>query len=255
MKLVCQSKRTYVPKFILLSLIIFLTGCGSRTDLAPVEELRWQPQRTFQAVHRVKKGETLYAIAFRYETDYRQLARLNHLQSPYSLRIGQVLRVRGVAMPRSFKPSRPYKPQSPPKIHPPISYTKPSRGSFFHFGSSSWLWPSQGRVVANFVPQQGKKGIDIAGRKGEKIHASSGGTVAYAGSGLAGYGNLIIIKHDNQFLTAYGNNAKNLVKEGQKVKAGQIIAEMGIIDRRFWGVHFEIRKSGIPVNPLSYLKK
>lgn len=110
-----------------------------------------------------------------------------------------------------------------------------------------------GRVATRFIPQQGKKGIDIAGRKGEKIRAASSGVVAYAGNGLSGYGNLIIVKHNNQFLTAYGNNLRNLVKEGQKVKAGQIIAEMGVIDRRFWGVHFEIRRAGRPVNPLNYL--
>ena len=110
-------------------------------------------------------------------------------------------------------------------------------------------------MVATFVPQQGKKGIDIAGSKGQKIQAAAGGVVAYAGSGLSGYGNLIIIKHNNQYLTAYGNKLRNLVKEGQHIRAGQTIAEMGVVDRRYWGVHFEIRKAGIPVNPLSYLKK
>ena len=119
----------------------------------------------------------------------------------------------------------------------------------------SWLWPVNGRVATQFIPQQGKKGIDIAGMKGEKIRASSGGVVAYAGSGLSGYGNLIIIKHNNQFLTAYGNNLRNMVHEGQQVKAGQVIAEMGVVDRRFWGVHFEIRRAGKPVNPLNYLQK
>ncbi|MDP1603334.1 MAG: peptidoglycan DD-metalloendopeptidase family protein [Legionella sp.] len=109
--------------------------------------------------------------------------------------------------------------------------------------------------MANFFPEQGKKGIDIAGKKGDIVRAASGGMVAYSGNGLSGYGNLIIIKHDGQFLTAYGNNLRNRVREGQKVKAGQIIAEMGIVDRKFWGVHFEIRKAGQPVNPMSYLQR
>lgn len=87
------------------------------------------------------------------------------------------------------------------------------------------------------------------------MYAAADGVVAYSGNGLSGYGNLIIIKHNGQFLTAYANNLKNKVEEGQKVKAGQIIAEMGIIDRQFWGVHFEIRKSGQPVNPMLYLQK
>jgi lipoprotein NlpD len=117
-----------------------------------------------------------------------------------------------------------------------------------------WLWPAEGRVATSFVPQQGKKGIDIAGHKGQKIRAAGDGTVAYAGNGLSGYGNLIIIKHDNQYLTAYGNNLRNLVKEGQRIHYGQTIADMGIVDRRFWGVHFEMRRAGKPVNPMDYLK-
>ena len=85
--------------------------------------------------------------------------------------------------------------------------------------------------------------------------AASSGVVAYAGSGQAGYGNLIIIKHDNQYLTAYGNNLRNLVREGQHIQTGQAIAEIGVVDRRYWGVHFEIRQAGKPVNPLNYLQK
>jgi lipoprotein NlpD len=121
--------------------------------------------------------------------------------------------------------------------------------------SSGWFWPVSGRVSTTFIPDQGKKGINIACKKGERVLASAGGVVAYAGSGLSGYGNLIIIKHNNEYLTAYGNNERNLVKEGQKVKPGQVIATAGVIDRKYWGVHFEIRKKGIPVNPLNYLQK
>ena len=120
---------------------------------------------------------------------------------------------------------------------------------------SGWLWPVRGRVVTSFIPDQGKKGINIASKKGEKVHAASGGIVAYAGSGLSGYGNLIIIKHNNEYLTAYGNNVRNIVAEGQHVKTGQVIAEVGVMDHQYWGVHFEIRKRGIPVNPLNYLQK
>lgn len=121
--------------------------------------------------------------------------------------------------------------------------------------SGSWIWPATGRVAATFSLAQGRKGIDIAGKKGEKIRAVSGGVVAYAGNGIESYGNLIMIKHNQQFLTAYGNNMRNLVHEGQHVTAGQVIAEMGVVDRRFWGVHFEMRQGGKPVNPLHYLKK
>ncbi|WP_173236879.1 peptidoglycan DD-metalloendopeptidase family protein [Legionella antarctica] len=239
--------------FFCLFLIIILAGCGARNGLAPVSELKWQSFSKYQKKHTVRRGETLYAIAFRYDTDFRTLARINRVRPPYALRVGQVLNLQGIQHRTSLaKPaySRRYlRPVTQAKQRVIYSPTHNARSS------SGWMWPVTGRVVTTFIPNQGKKGINIACKKGEKVHASSGGVVAYAGSGLAGYGNLIIIKHNNEYLTAYGNNAKNLVSEGQKVKMGQIIAEAGVIDRKYWGVHFEIRKTGIPVNPLNYLQK
>jgi lipoprotein NlpD len=239
--------------FFFLFLIVILMGCGSRNQLAPVSELKWQPYSKYQKTHKVRRGETLYAIAFRYDTDYRNLAVLNHVRPPYALRVGQVLNLQGIKR-RSFSTrsvysqrySRPVAKTKQRVIHSPVKYIR---------SSSGWLWPVSGQVITTFVPDQGKKGINIACKRGERVHASAGGVVAYAGSGLAGYGNLIIIKHNNKYLTAYGNNARNLVSEGQNVKAGQVIAEAGMIERKYWGVHFEIRKTGIPVNPLNYLQK
>lgn len=219
-------------------ILLSLVACGGREDLAPVVELNWRTANARASQYVVKRGDTLYAIAFRYDRDYRELAAANHLPSPYSLRVGQVI---------YFNNQHRTRPQ--PRF---IRQPAPARRLFWN--RSTWTWPAHGRVVANFVPSQNKKGIDIAGKKGDNIYAAKNGVVAYAGTGLAGYGNLIIIKHDNQFLTAYGNNERNLVREGQSIRAGQVIAEMGRIDRRFWGVHFEIRQSGKPVNPVNYLK-
>jgi lipoprotein NlpD len=232
--------------------LINLAGCGSRTDLAPVLESNSRPFSRTQGTHVVRSGETLYAIAFGYDTDYRQLARLNHLNPPYKLRVGQVLNVRGLGRRNVIK----HRPNQRPVYTARKPKAQTARTPIFssHF-VSGWQWPVKGRVVTSFIPEQGKKGINIASNKGEKVHAALSGVVAYAGSGLAGYGNLIIIKHNNQYLTAYGNSVRNLVSEGQQVKAGQIIAEVGIIDRAYWGVHFEIRKMGVPVNPLNYLKQ
>lgn len=227
-----------------------VSGCSERQVLAPVVELKWRQANKYDKQHTVLRGETLYAIAFRYDRDYRQLALANHLRAPFTLRVGQVLTLQ-VRAARVV-----YRPHPQPAYHQ-ASRQRPVSRSVVSFPKhqSGWLWPAEGRVVTRFVPQQGKKGIDIAGHKGQKIRAAGDGTVAYAGNGLAGYGNLIIIKHDNQYLTAYGNNFRNLVNEGQRIHSGQTIADMGIVDRRFWGVHFEMRRAGQPVNPIDYLKK
>ncbi len=226
-------------------LLLGLVACGGREDLAPVVELNWRAANNQSSHYVVRRGDTLYAIAFRYDRDYRELAAANHLYSPYSLQVGKIIYLQHGNRVISATPQRRYVP--PLVVHQSFFARKTTTGS------GHWLWPAHGRVVANFVPEQGKKGVDIAGKKGDKIYAAGSGSVAYAGSGLAGYGNLIIIRHDNQYLTAYGNNARNLVVEGQTIKAGQVIADMGVVDRRYWGVHFEIRQAGKPVNPLSYL--
>lgn len=241
-------------RLCILILTFLLSGCTSRSSLAPVVESTWERQRSNQSTHIVRAGETLYAVAFRYDRDYRQLAIANHLRPPYSLRVGQILQIRGKSQRYFARPRYVTGARYPAAAKRRPVYVSKNKSWGRSIGSGHWLWPVKGRIAAGFVPEQGKKGIDIAGNKGEKIRAASNGVVAYAGNGLSGYGNLIIIKHDNQFLTAYGNNLRNTVREGQKVKAGQIIAEMGVVDRRFWGVHFEIRKAGKPVNPLSYLQ-
>lgn len=249
------SWRKYPVKWFII-LCIFLSGCQSRPNLAPVVELQWHPHQRWQQSHTVKSGETLYAIAFRYDKDYRTLANFNHLKPPYRLLVGQTIRIYPQSAPIQAKKRVVLKNtiQKKSTIINQRSVSNKPLPRFSLFRNQKWQWPVNGRIASGFYPQLGKKGIDIAGRKGETIKAASDGIVAYAGSGLSGYGNLIIIKHNNQFLTAYGNNQRNLVHEGQNVKAGQIIAEMGIIDRKFWGVHFEIRKAGVPVNPLNYLK-
>lgn len=230
-----------------LILVLLLSACSDRKVLAPVTELKWQPFS--KNTYTVRPGDTLYAIAFRYDTDYRRVASLNHLRAPYSLRVGQVLNVRGLAGVAPVRTASYQYRTSRAQQKIIYSPTVNSRSI------SGWLWPVNGRLVTSFIPEQGKKGINIACKKGDKVRASSSGVVAYAGSGLAGYGNLIIIKHNNEYLTAYGNNSKNLVKEGQRVGAGQAIAEAGVVERKYWGVHFEIRRAGIPVNPLNYLQK
>ncbi|NCT56522.1 MAG: peptidoglycan DD-metalloendopeptidase family protein [Legionella sp.] len=229
--------------FLGLFLSLLMQGCGMREGgLAPVEESTWYGTNPSIDSHVVKQGETLYSIAFRYDQDYHRLAALNHLKSPYGLKIGQVLHIKSTSSVENFASDLVKALPRAPKL--PLMA-----------GKSTWLWPAQGRVMRTFSPSNGRKGIDIAGKKGSKIRASSAGIVAYAGDGLPGYGHLVILKHDTEYLTAYGNNQKILVHSGQYVKQGQVIAEMGVVNRRFWGVHFEVRRRGEPVNPLNYLKK
>jgi lipoprotein NlpD len=117
------------------------------------------------------------------------------------------------------------------------------------------LWPTEGVIVAGFEPASGKKGVDIRGQLGQGVVAAADGNVVYSGSGLIGYGNLLIIKHDDAYLSAYGHNRRLLVKEGAQVKQGEKIAEMGDSGKEGIILHFEIRRDGKPVNPLTYLPK
>ena len=244
--------RFFRPLFsmgIIAILFFLMTACDGRVGLAPVSEPNWRAYSRSVKQYTVVKGDTLYSIAFRYDLDYQQMATFNHLKSPYTVRVGQVLRLMPLGR---HHPKRGVAAYSRPKVqHRAIQH--PRKVSFPVLLNSSWLWPAHGRVVAHFAPQNGMKGINIAGKKGDNVYAASNGIVAYSGSGLAGYGNLIIIKHGSQYMTAYGNNLNNLVHEGNQVKKGQVIAKMGTVDRHYWGVHFEIRQLGQPVDPLRYI--
>ncbi len=239
-------------KWLILFVVFALVSCGNRDIPAPVADLGVSPANLPTFGHRVKRGETLYAIAFLYDVDYKQLARINNISPPYTLAVGQLIQFHTTInrpSPRKYyKPlRRAYIPAAQPHyIAPQKTYWQKS---------SKWLWPVKGSVRASFAPFMARKGIDIAGRKGDKVYAAQSGVVAYSGSGLANYGNLIIIKHSNNYLTAYGNNARNFVKEGQYVNAGQAIAEMGIINHQYYGLHFEIRQKGKPLNPLIFLRR
>lgn len=236
---------------ILSLIIIFLfTGCASKPRFVPVVELKWQPQDVKLIQHVVQRQETLYTVAFHYDVDYRQLAIFNDLRRPYLLHRGQILKIK---LPSNKPKLRTIKPIYRHKLFN-LRAKFSLKNNHNHKTKRLWLWPVSGRIITNYAPDQQQKGVDLAGHKGEKIHATANGVVAYVGHGLIGYGNLVIIKHDAIYLSAYGNNLRNLVKEGQKIKAGQVIAEIGSINKHgLLGVHFEIRKSGKPVNPLNYL--
>ncbi|WP_328185598.1 peptidoglycan DD-metalloendopeptidase family protein [Marinobacter sp. OP 3.4] len=221
--------------------------------------------------HVVEKGETLYSIAWRYGRDYRELGNANGIAPPYTIHPGQVIRLdlegkvpadapRTASRPSrsSGTPASSPAPSTKPEPAPTVT-RKPDRNEDLSEQSQTvsdinWRWPHVGTVIAKFSTS-GKvnKGIDIAGNSGDLIRAAADGSVVYAGNGLLGYGNLIIINHNEHYLSAYAHNRRILVAEGENVKQGQTIAELGSTGTDGNKLHFEIRRNGNPVDPLPYL--
>ncbi|MBB3275094.1 MULTISPECIES: peptidoglycan DD-metalloendopeptidase family protein [Pseudoxanthomonas] len=208
---------------------------------------------------RVQRGDTLYGLAFRNGIDFRDLAAWNGIGSPYTIYPGQTLRLypsSGSRPPASTGTAtagttpRPTTPPATSAPKPPPPQAAPVSSGF------NWRWPADGHVIGRFIAGDAtKQGIDIAGSGGQAVRAAADGVVVYSGAGLVGYGELIIVKHSEAWLSAYGHNRKRLVNEGQNVKAGQQIAEMGSSGAAREMLHFEIRYNGKPVDPQLYLPK
>jgi lipoprotein NlpD len=211
----------------------------------------------------VKPGDTLIRIGLETGQNWRDIVRWNNIENPNLIEVGQVLRVTspGAAMTDSVAVARPV---TPPGANPaapvtaqPASAARPAVSPAPVTAPAgedevAWIWPTNGTLLAGFDEVK-NKGLDIGGKTGEPILASGDGRVVYAGAGLRGYGNLIILKHNNTFLTAYAHNQTLLVKEDQTVRKGQKIAEMGNSDADRVKLHFEIRRQGKPVDPAQYL--
>jgi lipoprotein NlpD len=219
---------------------------------APVEELRWIPFDKNAPYHVVRQKDTLFSIAFRYEKDYHHVARINHIQPPYDIKPGQRIRLtEPYPLKKAIYTRIASQYKRPLPTTRPVKRTK--QPAAYQQTNVVWQWPLKGKLRQSFSLASGQKGIDIIANKTQAVRAASSGMVAYSGDGIPGYGHLIIVKHNRQYLTAYGHNSKNLVKEGQKVTKGQVIAYTGLISSNMRGVHFELRKNGKPVNPLNYL--
>ena len=255
----------------------------------------------------VRKGDTMFLIAYISGLDVKELAALNNMKEPYNLSVGQTLKVsngrtQSVAQPAvAPQPQAPV--QQPVSTEPTVTYTPGANGT--QYGSDgtitgpvkatagglppvnsapvnqpvqvqnqpvvsqpipqdnapvastiAWRWPTSGNVVQGFSSSDGgNKGIDIGGSRGQAVNAAAGGRVVYAGNALRGYGNLIIIKHNDDFLSAYAHNDSILVKDQQEVKAGQQIAKMGNTGTNDVKLHFEIRYKGKSVDPTRYLPR
>ncbi|MGY3870814.1 LysM peptidoglycan-binding domain-containing protein [Aeromonas crassostreae] len=232
--------------------------------------------RTYQ----VRRGDTLSSIGRQFGVSNQTLAQRNNLSAPYNLNVGQTLNVGGTAAPSmpvvTASTSRPLTTASSGTTSAFVtnkSVAQPASKAYAgtavqnnnsvtqnnNSASSShlaWHWPAKGRIVEGFsVAEQGNKGIDIAGTKGQPVYAASGGKVVYAGSALRGYGKLVILKHDDDYLSAYAHNDALRVREGDVVKGGAVIADMGSTDAPDVRLHFEIRYRGKSINPMGYLPK
>lgn len=216
--------------------------------------------------YRVQRGDTLYSIATRYDLNWRDVARWNHIRAPYTISTGQILSLeryptipypqRGVAPvnnPVAKKKPRAARTQQPAKTAPRKPALVRKTPAVIRDSSKHWRWPAQGKVLRTYEQSAPRQGIDIGGKLGSPVDAAEAGRVVYSGSGLKGYGKLIIIKHDDRFLTAYSFNRRLLVTQGDQVKAGQKIAEMGKGPHNENMLHFELRQDGQPVDPLLLL--
>ncbi|OGT80033.1 MAG: hypothetical protein A3H91_04525 [Gammaproteobacteria bacterium RIFCSPLOWO2_02_FULL_61_13] len=212
-------------------------------------------------MHEVIKGDTLYSIAWRYGQDYRDIARWNGIGDPYLIVPGRQLRV--IAPANVSVPPAPPRPAAAsgvpdaPAVAPPrpaLTSRPGARTPISSHGAISWQWPTSGRVIKSDSPTA-RKGLEISGSQGQSVIAAAAGSVVYSGSGLLGYGRLIILKHSETFLSAYAYNERLLVAEGDQVVTGQQIATMGLDNSGQPVLHFEIRKDGRPVNPMEHLPR
>ena len=242
------------------SVFLIVSGCTS-SSLAPVVN-GWDQPRAKKQNYVVQKGDTIYSIAWAFGVDYRDLADINGLQSPYSIQIGQTLTM-GAPIKAKVKKSAMIpevvdvnEPQPDVKPRATIQAKPQSQAESSSVATSNavprFIRPVTGKIVARYG-LKGNKGMDFAGFVGESIIASSAGEVVYAGDGIKGYGMLIIVKSSDDFLVAYAYNQKLLVSEGDHVKRGQRIATMGLDRNNHPRLHFEIRKQGQPVNPKPYI--
>jgi len=246
-----------VNLFILCFFLIFvITACSTR--YAPVEDrnssasAKKKYKGATPAYYRIKKGDTLYSIAWKYALDYKRIASINNIRSPYRIYSGKKIRL------TSERPSQ-AKRKNTTKKTSSSSYKKKRTNSVAKSSSYAgasrlyWIWPVKGRVIQYYKPGNGKKGIDISAAKGSMIKAAEAGKVVYSGHGLLGYGEMVIIKHNEKYLSAYAHNQILLVHDGQIIKKGQNIARLGRSATDRYKLHFEIRKNGTPVNPMTYL--
>ena len=256
---------------------VILAGCSTQANRAPVED-RGQSASSSSGVdvkslpgaenagkpgyYTIKPGDTLIKVGLEHGQSWKDIARWSNLDNPNVIEVGQVVRVvppgRDVASSSSGGSGRTVAPVvvggGTAATTAPVTSTPAAPSAPVAKGADdvNFIWPASGSLIAGFDEAR-NKGYDISGKAGDPVVAAADGRVVYAGAGLRGYGNLIILKHNNTYLTAYAHNQSLLVKEDQSVKKGQKIAEMGSTDADRVKLHFEVRRQGKPVDPSRYL--
>jgi len=265
-----------IAGLLLLFSAFWLGACSTSRAPTPAK-VRVIP-KVMHGQYVVRKGDTLYSIARRHGWDWKALAAHNRIGSPYRLKVGQIIRFDNRPLPRQTPAQVPRRTHPPrqtankppatpsrsktPATRPPAKTSNPPRQTPTVAGRAAlsaiqWRWPTDGTLIARFAANNGlNKGIDIAGTAGQPVKAAADGLVTYAGNGLYGNGEALVIKHGNSLVVSvYGHNRRLLVKEHQQVKAGQVIAEMGASGTDRVKLHFEIRYQSQAVDPLLYLPK
>jgi len=270
-----RFQKCFLRLFLFSLFVLLMAGCSTPSK-APVSS-REKPTKVHKgkktSTHRVVRGDTLYSIAWRYGIGFQTLARWNRLRSPYTIFPGQQIKlypspkkrpVKKVTQKKTAKnvyKKKVISKKSPPKRNPapkirPKPGNQPARNKSNLALKLHWKWPTQGLVVQRFAKGDPlRKGITISGKSGSFIQAAEAGKIVYAGSGLIGYGKLVIIKHNKNYLSAYGYNRKILIKEGMQVKRGARIAQMGQDSSGRPLLHFEIRRNGAPTDPTRLLPR
>lgn len=248
------------------------SGASNSKKSSWTPDLSFKNQKSVSGYYRVKSGDTLFSIAFRYGLNYKSLAALNNIPAPYVIYPKQKIRLSSTAKAVNTKVKKVTSNSQNVKTTP-VKTTKSNKkqttvnnkNQIVKTASNTksktkkplnWVWPVSGKVIKGFSNAGvSSKGIDIKGKKNGKVVSASDGVVVYAGNGLIGYGNLVIVKHSDEYLSAYAYNQEILVKEQQSVKAGQKLAIIGGKGAQRSLLHFEVRKDGQPINPLKVLPK
>jgi len=272
-------------QFSILWVMLLLSACS--TGYAPVTDIRSSQGYNKSSIvknrvkitkvphrYKVSKGDTLYSIAWKFGLDFKSLAKINNINSNYIIHVGQALVIKSPNKKNSINKTAQLSANSDNKavVNAPVSAAKPQKRSnkssviqtptkqstnnkYVKSSNSrvSWKLPVKGSVIRKFSNEN--KGLDFKGQAGDAVYAAASGKVVYAGNGIIGYGNLIIIKHSQEYLSAYAHNSVILITENKLIKAGEKIAEIGSTGTTKTMLHFEIRKDGEPVDPLKYLPK